>query len=163
MVTFVILLFLNVFVLGLPLRKVVFSALLTIVTTGVAAEHADLAELTRQVAQGIVDEYDAQALAFNVLTQIALLRPQKRALAMLPAVDVLPGLIMKIVKQKLQEAKKHDERALDLLYLLVRCMFAIHRLPGVVQACPKFHDFYTRILATSSLKPMVARVTEEMK
>jgi hypothetical protein len=86
-------------------------------------------------------------------------------------VDELPALMMTVVKKKLIEAKAEDvdphnpnspvKRAQEMLYIIVKCMFTLRRLPGIEQNCPKFIDFHARILATVSLKPMIQRVQEE--
>jgi hypothetical protein len=56
-----------------------------------------------------------------------------------------------------KESKESEpERVLEILRSSVRCLHAIHCIPGS-ELCEKFHTFYGRVLQTALLKDMLAQ------
>jgi cullin-associated NEDD8-dissociated protein 1 len=144
---------------GLPLRKAAFTTLFTLADTGVASALGP-AQISRSAGAGISDSsYDVQVLAFAVLTRLSE-QPAARAGLLSQCNDFLPH-IMKIVKPLLSEHKKGgNEQATNMLYLLVKCVFALQALPGFAEAAPKLNNFYKMIHATASLRSIVTRISK---
>jgi len=140
---------------GLPLRKAAFQCLETLLD--VAPHRLDLKEYITEVQKGLLDHDDIQIVTYNMLHYTATWHGN----ALLQVIEELPTLIMQSVRKKLKEAnEKEPERAKDVLRSAVRALYAMHSIPGVADMCPKFREFYARVLQTARLAKMLKELLE---
>lgn len=141
---------------GLPLRKAAFQCLETLLD--VAPHRLDLKEYVLEIQKGLNDHDDLQIVVYNMLYNCA----QWHGNALLQVIEELPTLVMASVRKKLKEAnEKEPERALTVLRSSVRALYAMNSIPGVAEMCPKFRDFYARVLQTARLAKMLKELLEQ--
>jgi len=141
---------------GLPLRKEVYSCLLSLLQ--ITPKRLDLQEFLKYVQQGLIDnQTEIQIATFQIFNHMALNQPE----ALLELLDQLPNLLMNKVKDHLKVAKnpKEGQKERDVLRAFVGSMVIFNQVPGV-QLCTKYTKFFKQVVATPLLKEMLEEITK---
>jgi len=141
---------------GLPLRKEVYSCLLSLLQ--ITPKRLDMQEFLKHIQQGLIDHTtDIQLLTFEIFNHIALNQPE----TLLEFLDQLPNLIMNKVKDHLKVSKnpKDSQKERDVLRAFVGSMVIFNKVAGV-ELCTKYTKFFKQVVATQLLKEMLEEITK---
>jgi len=142
---------------GLPLRKAAFTCLDSLLDC--TPHKVDLFEFVKFLKNGLTDESpDIQMLTYQIFYKVGTFH----GAAVVGVLDTLPEVLMKGIKQKMNEAKgtKDSERAKDILRAACKALWTLRNVPNVNKA-RKFVTFYSRVEKTKILIPMLTELKNQ--